>query len=281
VAVRAVSPGYFEIMNVPLRKGRYFAPSDRQGSQPVVIVNDVLARDFYPGEDPVGKQVRISQGQDTWYTIAGVVAGIRYSGLQGELRSELYRVVEQAPEGTVPFMMRIAMRTNGDPEKLSTAIRGAVKQVNPEQPVSNIQTMDHLVSNSIAQPRFALLLFGLFASLALVLSIIGIYGITAYSVSQRTRELGLRMALGAQRSGLLKMVLGETGLLALIGAAIGLFVAFAVTRAMASLLFQVRAIDPVVFFAVPVGLILVCLIAALLPGRRATRVDPNVALRTE
>ena len=281
VAVRAVSPGYFEIMNVPLRKGRYFAPSDRQGTQPVVIVNDVLARDFYPGEDPVGKQVRISQGQDTWYTIAGVVAGIRYSGLQGELRSELYRVVEQAPEGTVPFMMRIAMRTNGDPEKLSTAIRGAVKQVNPEQPVSSIQTMDHLVSNSIAQPRFALLLFGLFASLALVLSIIGIYGITAYSVSQRTRELGLRMALGAQRSGLLKMVLGETGLLALIGAAIGLFAAFAVTRAMASLLFQVRAIDPVVFFAVPLGLILICLLAALLPGRRATRVDPNVALRAE
>jgi putative ABC transport system permease protein len=281
VAMRVVSPGYFEIMNVPLRKGRYFTPADREGTQPVVVINDVLAEEFYPGQDPIGKQVRITQGKDIWYTIVGVVAGIRYSGLQGNLRSEIYREVEQAPTGTVPFMMRIAMRTNGDPERLAGAVRAAVKNVNPGQPVSNIQTMDTLVARSIAQPRFSLLLLVLFAALALVLSIIGIYGITAYSVSQRTRELGLRMALGAQRGGLLKMVMRETGTLALIGVALGVAAAYALTRVMTSLLFEVKATDPIIFFGVSVGLILVCLLAALLPGRRATRVDPIVALRAD
>jgi putative ABC transport system permease protein len=176
----------------------------------------------------------------------------------------MYRLVSQAPVGTMPFIMRVAMRTEADPQALANQVRSAVKEVNPEQPVSNIRTMEELVSKSIAQPRFSMMLLVLFAILALALSIVGIYGITAYSVSQRTRELGLRMALGAQPGGILRMVVKETGALALIGVVIGLV-----------------ATDPLIFVGVALGLVLISLAAALLPGRRATRVDPLTALRAE
>lgn len=285
VALRTVSPGYFEIMSVPLRKGRYFTDQDRQGSVPVVVINDVMANDLFPGEDPLNKRLQLPGFGDTFYTIIGVVAGIRYSGPQGELRSELYRLVSQTPPGTMPFIMRIAMRTDAEPETLANQVRAAVKEVNPEQPVSNIRTMEQLVSNSIAKPRFSMMLLVLFAALALLLSIVGIYGITAYSVAQRTRELGLRMALGAQPGGILRMVIGETGVLAAIGVVLGLAAAFALTKVLASFLssqlFGVEATDPLIFVAVAFGLILISLAAALLPGRRATRVDPQVALRSE
>jgi putative ABC transport system permease protein len=285
VALRTVSPGYFEIMSVPLRKGRYFTDQDRQGSVPVVVINDVMANDLFPGEDPLNKRLQIPGYGDTFYTVVGVVAGIRYSGPQGELRSELYRLVSQAPAGTMPFIMRIAMRTEADPATLANQVRAAVKEINPEQPVSNVRTMEQLVSNSIAKPRFSMMLLVLFAALALLLSIVGIYGITAYSVAQRTRELGLRMALGAQPGGILRMVIGETGVLAAIGVVLGLATAFALTKVLASFLssqlFGVEATDPLIFVAVALGLILISLAAAFLPGRRATRVDPQVALRSE
>jgi putative ABC transport system permease protein len=181
----------------------------------------------------------------------------------------------------VNFMMRIVVRTAGDPAALGPQVRGAVYKVDPEQPVSRMMTLEQLVSNSVAKPRFSLLLLGLFAVLALVLSIIGIYGITSYSVSQRTREVGLRMALGAEPKGIVQMIVGETGLLAGLGIVIGLAAAYALSRVMASLLYGVAATDPVTFVSVALGLALVALIAAYLPGRRATRVSPVVALRTE
>lgn len=285
VALRTVSPGYFEIMSVPLRQGRYFGVEDHKDSVPVAVINEVAARDLWPGENPVGKRIKIGGDGDRWYTIAGVVAGIRYSGLQGELRSEIYRLVSQAPVGTMPFIMRVAMRTEADPQTLANQVRAAVKEVSPEQPVSNIRTMEQLVSNSIAQPRFSMMLLGLFAVLALVLSIVGIYGITAYSVTQRTREIGLRMALGAQPGGILRMVVRETGILALVGVVLGLVAAYALARFLAtslsSMLFGVEATDPLIFAGVSVGLILISLAAAFLPGRRATRVDPLTALRAD
>ncbi|HYU31822.1 MAG TPA: ABC transporter permease [Thermoanaerobaculia bacterium] len=285
VAMRTVSPGYFELMSVPLRKGRYFTPQDRQDSIPVVVINDVMAKEQFPNEDPLGKRIRLLGLSDTWYTVVGVVAGIRYSGPQGELRSELYRLVSQAPPGTMPFIMRIAMSTAADPDTMADKVRAAVKEVNPEQPVSTVVTMEQLVSKSIAKPRFSMLLLVLFAALALLLSVIGIYGITAYAVSQRTRELGLRMALGAQPQGILNMVLGETGRLALLGVFLGLAAAFGLTKVLASYLssqlFGVEATDPLIFVAVAIGLVLISLAAAFLPGRRATRVDPLTALRAE
>ena len=286
VALRTVSPGYFEIMSVPLRSGRYFGPQDRQGSVPSVVINDVMANDLFPGENPINKRLQIlDEGVNTFYTVVGVVAGIRYSGPQGELRSELYRLVSQTPPGTMPFIMRIAMKTEADPQTLANQVRAAVKEVNPEQPVSSVRTMEQLVSNAIAKPRFSMMLLVLFAALALVLSIVGIYGITAYSVAQRTRELGLRMALGAEPGGILRMVMGQTGVLAAIGVVIGLIAAYVLTKLLASFLssqlFGVEATDPLIFAAVAAGLVLISLAAAFLPGRRATRVDPLVALRSE
>lgn len=286
VALRTVSPGYFELMSVPVRQGRYFGAEDHKDSVPVTVINDVMARELWPGENPLGKRFKIGGDGDRWYTIVGVVAGIRYSGLQGELRSEMYRLVSQAPVGTMPFIMRVAMGTEADPQTLANQVRAAVKEVNPEQPVSNIRTMDELVSKSIAQPRFSMMLLVLFAILALALSIVGIYGITAYSVAQRTRELGLRMALGAQPGGILRMVVKETGVLALAGVVIGLAAAYALTRVLSSfvgsLLFGgVEATDPLIFVGVALGLVLISLAAALLPGRRATRVDPLTALRAD
>lgn len=285
VALRTVSPGYFEIMSVPLRKGRYFTAQDRQGSVPAIVINDVMANDLFPGEDPINKRLQIPGYGETFYTVVGVVAGIRYSGPQGELRSELYRLVSQAPPGTMPFIMRVAMKTEADPDTLANQVRTAVKEINPEQPVSNVRTMEQLVSNSIAKPRFSMLLLVLFAALALVLSIVGIYGITAYSVAQRTRELGLRMALGAEPGGILRMIMGQTGVLAAIGVVLGLAGAYALTKLLASFLssqlFGVEATDPLIFVAVAAALLVIALAAAFLPGRRATRVDPLVALRSE
>jgi predicted permease len=280
-ALRTVSPGYFELMGVPLRSGRYFTEADRDGTLPVAVINDVMAKDFWPGENAIGKRFRMGLGGPTLYTVVGVVAGIRYSGLQGELRSEMYRLEKQAPKETVPFMMRIVMRTQGDPTALTSAIRSAVKEVDPGQPVSSVQTMDQLVAKSVAKQRFSLLLFGLFALLALLLSVVGIYGVTSYSVAQRTRELGLRMALGAQPGAILKMVIRETGTLTVIGVVIGVAAAYALTRFMETLLFGVKATDPLIFLGIAVGLLLVSVIAAFFPGRRATRVDPLVALRAE
>jgi putative ABC transport system permease protein len=280
-ALRTVSPGYFEVMSVPLRSGRYFTEADRMDSLPVAVVNEVMAKEIWPGQNPLGKRFSMGSGGETSYTVVGVVGGIRHSGLQGELRSEVYRLVSQAPPGSMPFIMRTVMRAAGDPMALSNSVRAAVKEVDPGQPVSSIQTMEQLVSKSVAKPRFSLLLLGLFATLALVLSIVGIYGITSYSVAQRTRELGLRMALGAQPGGILRMVVRETGVLAALGVALGLVAAYWLTRLMASLLFNVEATDPMIFASVSLGLILIALIAALLPGRRATRVDPLTALRAE
>jgi putative ABC transport system permease protein len=280
-ALRTVSPGYFELMGVPLRSGRYFTDADREGTLPVAVINDVMAKDFWPGENPIGKRFRMGLGGPTLYTVVGVVAGIRYSGLQGELRSEMYRLVSQAPKETVPFMMRIVMRTQGDPAALTPAVRAAVKEVDPGQPVSSVQTMEQMVAKSVAKQRFSLLLFGLFALLALVLSIIGIYGVTSYSVAQRTRELGLRMALGAQPGGILGMVIRETGTLTVIGVVIGVVAAWALTRFMEALLFGVKATDPSIFLGISLILLLVSVIAAFFPGRRATRIDPLVALRAE
>jgi putative ABC transport system permease protein len=279
-ALRTVSPGYFEVMNVPLRNGRYFAEADREGTTPVAVINDIMAKDFWPGQDAIGKRFTMG-GSPPVYTVAGVVAGIRYSGLKGDLRSEMYRLASQAPKETLPFMVRIVMRTQGDPLALTAPLRAAVKEVDPGQPVSSVQTMDQMVARSVAKPRFSLLLLGLFALLALVLSVVGIYGITSYSVAQRTRELGLRMALGAQPGEILQMVIRETGTLAVIGVALGLGAAYALTRFLESQLFNVKATDPLIFLAVAAGLVLISVLAAFFPGRRATRVDPLVALRAE
>jgi putative ABC transport system permease protein len=278
--VRRVSPGYFELMGIRLLRGRLFAEADRMGTLPVAVIDDTMARTFWPGQDPLGKRIR-EGGGDTWYTVVGVVRDLHESGLQDEVHPELYQLTSQVPPDSVSFMMRIVLRTAGDPRSLAAGVQDVVHHVDPNQPVSRVRTMEQVVGNTLAKPRFSLLLLGLFAALALVLSMVGIYGVTAYSVSQRRRELGLRMALGAQRQGIVGMVVRNTATLAGIGIVLGIAAAVALTRLLASLLFGVGAIDPMTFAAVALGLLLIAVSAAWLPARRAARVDPMVALRNE
>ncbi len=277
---RRVSPGYFELMGIRLRRGRLFSEADRMGTLPVAVIDESMARTFWPGQDALGKRFRDGQS-DTWWTIVGVIGDLHESGLQDEVHPEFYQLTSQVPPASVSFMMRIVVRTAGDPTSLVSGVQGVVHHVDPNQPVSRIRTMDQVVSNTLAKPRFSLLLLGLFAALALALSIVGIYGVTAYSVSQRRRELGLRIALGAQRQGIVGMVVRETAAVTGLGIALGVVAALAMTRLLQSLLFGVGAVDPATFLAVAVGLLAISLSSAWLPGRRAARVDPMVALRNE
>ncbi len=278
--LRQASPGYFEAMGIRLLRGRTFTGIDRTGAAGVVVINETLARTHWPGADPLGKRLRFGDFDDekpSWLRVVGVVDDVRNSSLEGAPRPQAYLAGEQNAFPTQYFVLH----TKGDPKSLIAAARSAIWSVDRDQPVAEVRTMSKVVSQSVAGRRFNMVLLGVFAGLALVLAAVGIYGITAYSVAQRTREMGLRMALGAERGTVLALVLREAGSLALVGLAAGLALAVAATRVMASLLFGVGATDPVTFASVAATLALVSLFAAWVPGRRATQVDPMVALRTE
>jgi putative ABC transport system permease protein len=277
---RQVSPGYFETLGIRRLAGRVFDDSDAAGKPLVAVIGETLARAYWPGADPLGKRFRtggLGGNPQPWVTVVGVVGDVRQAGLQIDPRPQVY--VPQAQEATRD--QAFVLRTAGDPKALAAAARGAVYAVDRDQPVSRVRPMGEIVAQSVAAQRFNMVLLGMFAGLALVLAAVGIYGITAYSVAQRTREMGLRMALGAQPWTVLALVLREAGALALAGVASGLVLAFAATRVMASLLYGVGATDPATFASVTAALALVSLFAAWVPGRRATQVDPMVALRTE
>ena len=279
---RVVSPGYFQTMNISLLRGRDFSDADDGEGQPVVIISRWLARKYWPEEDPVGKRLRLlgEKGDDYWRTIVGVVGDVRHWGPSREVAPLLYVPHLQAADFALGSMT-VLVRTAGDPTGMMGTIRSQVLAIDPQQPVFNIRTMDQFVSDSVAQPRFHFLLLGLFAVLALVLAAVGVYGVISYSVGQRTHEFGVRMALGAQRADILKLVVGQGMLLTLIGVAVGLAGAFALTRFLQSLLFGVAPTDPATFAAVAVLLGVVALLACYIPARRATKVDPMVALRYE
>jgi putative ABC transport system permease protein len=279
--LRQASPGYFEAMGIRLLRGRTFNGTDRAGAAGVVVVNETLARTYWPGADPIGKRIRFGdpdpKKKPEWLTIVGVVDDVRNSSLEGTPRPQTYLATSQSAFSE----QYVVLRAKGDPKGLIAAARSAIWSVDRDQPVAGVRTMSKVVSQSVAGRRFNMVLLGAFAGLALVLAAVGIYGITAYSVTQRTREMGLRMALGAERRTVLALVLREAGSLALAGLAAGLALAFAATRVMASLLFGVGTTDPVTFASVAATLALVSLFAAWVPGRRATQVDPMVALRTD
>ncbi|HEY0511742.1 MAG TPA: ABC transporter permease [Thermoanaerobaculia bacterium] len=277
---RQVSPGYFETLVIRRIAGRAIAESDAVKTPLVAVVGETLARTYWPGADPLGK--RFSTGgfggpAQPWITVVGVVRDVRQTGLQIDPRPQVYVPQAQRPTTYQSFVLR----TQGDPKAVTAAARSAVYAVDRDQPVSEVRPMAEILSQSVAGRRFNMVLLGMFAVLALVLAAVGIYGVTAYSVAQRTREMGLRMALGAQRGTVLALVLREAGSLALAGLAAGLVLAFAATRVMASLLFGVAATDAVTFGSVTAALALVSLFAAWVPGRRATQVDPMVALRAD
>jgi len=275
----AATPDYFKTMGIPLVRGRYFEDRDTPDGKQVAIIDQALANKYWPNEDPVGKRIVFEGTRDNpnWREIVGIVGHVKHTDLEGESRAQYYIPHQQRAQGG----MTLVVRTTGDPNALAATVRNAVGNLDKELPVFRIRTMDQFVADSMAQRRFALLLIGIFAGLALLLASIGLYGVMAYSVTQRTHELGLRMALGAQASDVLKLVVKQGMLLAGIGLGIGLVGAFFLSRLMKTLLFNVSATDPVIFAAIAATLAIVAFVACFFPARRATKVDPMVALRYE
>ena len=281
VNYRVVSPNYFNAMSVPVLQGRAYTDRDNENAPLVMIVNEKLVQQIFPGENPIGKRITFgnvdNNQQPVWWEIVGVVANVRSLELREEPSPELYFSSFQ----DLWPAMSLVVRTNVEPSSLSGSLRQVVNEVDKSVPVSSVKTMDHVVSESITQPRFNLFLLGLFSTVAMLLSAAGIYGVTAYSVTQRTHELGIRLALGAQVGDVLKMILGQGMAVIGIGVGIGLVAAFGLVRLLRSLLFGVGENDPLTFAAITLGLLLVALLACYIPARRATKVDPLVALRYE
>ena len=274
-----VSPEYFQALGIALRSGRRFTDADSADAPQVALINETFQRRFFPGEDPIGKRLNLgSDKEPDWYQIVGMVGDVKYNGVADDVQPALYLTAWQASIRGVSLVIKTDVV---DPLSLTTGVRNEIRKLDPELPVTHVSTMEQRLSRAIAQPRFRTTLIGIFAVVALVLACIGIYGVISYSVTQRTHEIGIRMALGAGRHNVLKLVIGQGAWLAIIGVAFGLGGAFALTRLMASLLFGVTPTDAATFISVPLGLIFVALLACYIPARRATRVDPLVALRYE
>ena len=277
---RRASTGYFQAMGIPLLSGRLVTEQDVTNNTHSVLINETMAKRFWPGEDPVGKRIStaVATGQQTaWQTVVGVVGNVRHLGLDVEPRPEIYYHANSSPA----FGPVVVIRTTSDPERLISIARAKVRELDRDVPISNVNTMEQLVAQSMAQRRFGMFLLGAFAMLALLLAAIGIYGVVSYSVTQRTQEIGVRMALGANAADVLKMVLRSGMSLALIGVALGIAGSFGLTRLMNRLLFEVTPTDVTTFALVSAVLIAVAFLACYLPARRAMKVDPLEALRYE
>jgi putative ABC transport system permease protein len=280
IVTRMISPGYFETMGIPLVSGRQLTDHDTEKSPNVVVISETMARRYWPGEDAIGKRIaagRVTSDAD-WIQVIGVVKDVHQFELSADPKPQMYLSYRQAeffwPEDLV-------VRTDVDPASLAATVRNAVWEIDKEQPVSNIRTMEDILADSIARQRFSMLLLGVFAGVALLLAAVGIYGVMSYSVAQRTHEIGIRMALGAQTSAVLKLAVGYGLKLVVAGVVIGLVAAFVLTRLMSTLLFGITATDPATFALISLLLIAVAAIASYIPARRATKVDPLIALRYE
>ena len=283
-----VSAGYAQAMGVPLLRGRFITERDTKDTPRVAVIDEYLARDLFGDEDPVGKRMTIPGNDkmaDIPFEIVGVVGHVKHFGLDApkEIPFQFYMPYVQIPDDFITGLlgMGLVARTAGDPAAMAAPVKEAILAVNKDQPVVAVRTLEQVLSDSLAQRRFTMLLLGLFAGLALVLASVGIYGVMSYTVAQRTHEIGVRMALGARHGDVLRMVVRQGMMLAGTGVAIGLAVALALTRLLSSFLFGVSATDPLTFVAIPLALAGVALVACFVPARRATRVDPMVALRYE
>jgi putative ABC transport system permease protein len=279
---RVISPSYFRTMGTPLLKGRDFSEQDTREAPRVVMINQAMARRYWPDKDPIGKRLKLGRvsSNNPWLTVVGVVGDLRQFELSTKPRPEIYLPYAQlhmfwaAPRALV-------VRTASDPMGVVAVVRGEIWAVDEDQPVSNIMSMEQVISESVAKPRLYSVLMGLFGAVALVLAAIGIYGVISYTVSQRTHEIGIRMALGAQPRDIFRLVVGQGMGLVLIGVGIGLAASLALTRFLESMLFGVSATDPATFAGVTLLLAAVALLACYIPARRATKVDPLIALRYE
>jgi predicted permease len=275
LALKVVSPGYFRALGIPVRRGRPLSDDDRAGSPPVLLLNEAAARRYLAGTDPLTQRIRVASGDTVFRAVAGVVGDVRQESLGGTIRPEAYVAHAQLPVNGMAFAVRVA----GDPLGLVRAVRREVHALDPALPVEGFRTVDEVVAASVAQPRFYTVLLAIFAAVALALAAIGIFGVVSYGVAQRTREIGVRMALGADPRRVRASVVGGALALAAAGMALGLAGALAGTRLLGSLLFGVGAADPLTYAAVGAILLATAALAGYLPARRATRVDPVSALR--
>ncbi|HYX43290.1 MAG TPA: ABC transporter permease [Pyrinomonadaceae bacterium] len=284
-----VTPDYFRAMEIPLIKGRYFTEQDKTDAPPVVLIDEMLATRYFANTDPIGKRIRLG-GPDAnfpWMQVVGVVKHVKHYGPDEEGRVEIYRPYFQllnmpnVPGARLNNSMVLAVRTTNEPTSLTGAIRNAVLEIDKDQPISQVQTMTQIVASAVSSQKFATWLLAIFAAVALLLAALGLYGVMAYSVTQRTHEIGIRIALGAAQRDVLQLIVWHGMRLTFIGVALGLVGSFVVTRLMKSLLYGVSAADPFTYGGVAVLLALVALVACLIPARRATKVDPMVALRYE
>jgi predicted permease len=288
---RTVSPHYFSVFRIPLLRGRTFEDGDTGKSERVLIINQAMAKKYWPKGDPIGQRITIGKGlgpqfEEPTRQIVGIVGNVRENGLRTSDQPVMYVPEGQVTDPLTQFANSViplswAIRTGNDPASLSTAIQREILAVDGQLPVSKIRTMEQVLSESTARQNFNMLLLTIFAGLALLLAAIGIYGLMSYTVEQRKQEIGIRMALGAGRGDMLKLIVRQGMLLAGIGVTIGLAAAFGLTRLLASLLFGVKTTDPMTYAAVALVLIAVALFATYVPARRATKIDPLIALRYE
>jgi len=272
--VTIVMPGYFAALRIPLLRGRAFDQADMDTARPVVIVNRSLARSLWGDADPIGKTMSIG---DTHFDVIGLAGDVRLEGLERRPPAAVYVPEARFPRGT----MKVFLRTTGDPMALASQVRAAIHRVDPNQPITGLTPLTDVVWSTVARPRFLTELVGLFGAAALLLAAVGVYGVLSFSVARRTREIGLRMALGADRSAVRRLVVGEGMRLAAAGLVIGIPVALLSSRALRSLLFEVPPGDPATLFGVASILTLVAFAACAFPARRASRLDPQTALRMD
>jgi predicted permease len=277
-----VTSNYVSTLGIPVVAGRSFGPSDGPLSTPVAMINQTMARVFYGKTNPIGRRVQPG-GSKVWFTIVGVLKDVKQGGVDSRTGTELYLDYEQQPatQGFAPRNMNVIIRSPLEKAVLASTVRRTVSALDSTLPVVSFRSMDEVFSDAVSRPRFLAQLLGIFAVVALALAAIGTYGVLAYSVAVRRRELGIRLALGSSNQGLLSLVLRQGMGLALLGLVAGLLGALAVTRLASSLLFGVKPADPLTFVGVAAFMMLVAFLACLVPARRATRVDPLVALRAE
>jgi putative ABC transport system permease protein len=276
---RPSSPGYLAAMNVPLRRGRYLTERDDRADAPrAVLVNEAFAARFFAGEEPLGRRLDFGDAaKEGYWEIVGVVGDVRHEGLEEEINPEAYVAHAKSPWRS----MTVVVRTAGEPTQIVAAVQNELRSLDRDQPIFNVRTLDRVVHESLAGPRVAAAMMGVFALIALLLATIGIYAVMSYTVTQRTHEIGVRLALGAQPASILRMIVGQGMVLTLIGLVVGLGAAFLMSRAMTKVLYNVTATDPATFASISIFLTLVALAANYFPARRATKIDPMVALRCE